>query len=316
MATSLSYLDVLSDPQFHVPFGCGALALSAAFFTLPSLFPTHFASEKQRAWIITGLTAVVMTTGSLPFQYSFFFTGPTSLADIPLMDSAFAIGLCGFFASYCVTDLLLGTLFYRSEVHPLSGYLHHSLYGWMSASLVAYHVPGGFCTLSILELPTLVMAIGRINKAWRSDAVFGATFFTTRICLHIYFVIEIWRAWPGRQLYWFLLSVLPLHLLWFKGWVQQQIRMRKEKSRKMVPSTTTACHPIQVIKPEAQVSAEDTSREDEDDKYITEEAWESRPARHLPRPFLAHRLRAGSSILEHDLDRLGDPISVAPVLVG
>ncbi|KNC98379.1 uncharacterized protein SPPG_06086 [Spizellomyces punctatus DAOM BR117] len=313
MATSLSYLDVLSDPRFHVPFGCGALALSAAFFTLPSLFPTLFATEKQRAWIVTGLTALVMTSSSLPFHYS-FFTGSNSLADVSLMDSAFAIGLCGFFASYCVTDLLLGTLFYRSEVHPLSGYVHHSLYAWMVTSLVTYHVPGGFCTLSILELPTLVMAIGRINKAWRSDALFGATFFTTRICLHIYFVYEIWRAWPDRQFYWFLLGVLPMHLLWFKGWVQQQIRMRKEKLRKMVPSTTTACHPIQSIKPEAQVSAEVTSRED--DKYVTEETWGSRSTRHLPRPFVTHRLRAGSSILEHDLDRITDPIPVAPVLVG
>ncbi|KAJ3282644.1 hypothetical protein HK104_010789 [Borealophlyctis nickersoniae] len=151
------------------------------------------------------------------------------MAASSLLDSQLARYLCAFFVSYLIFDLALGSVFYPKHVHPLSGYFHHTLYIYMVIALLHYKVPGGFATCGILELPTSIMAVGCFNKKWRNDLLFGTTFFATRIALHAYFIADLYAAFPGRYLWVFLAGVFPLHVMWFRGWITQQTRLRKQR---------------------------------------------------------------------------------------
>jgi len=120
-----------------------------------------------------------------------------------------------------------------------SGYFHHTIYSIMVVSLLSSRVPGGFCTMGILELPTAIMALGCINKRFRNDNLFGATFFATRIAIHVYFIVDLYLAFPGRYLWMVLAGVFPLHLMWFSGWIKQQIRIRGDGRKQAAAEKVT-----------------------------------------------------------------------------
>ncbi|KAJ3057192.1 hypothetical protein HK097_011197 [Rhizophlyctis rosea] len=230
VANIRSFLEVLTAADFTVPLFLSAFLLISSYATLPRLFPTTFTSEKSRAWILTFIAAITLTLGSLPFLHSHLVLGRASMASSPLVDSTFARSICAFFVAYLLCDLGVGATCYPKQMNFWSGYFHHTLYTFMVLGLLAAGVPGGFCTMGILELPTAVMALGCFNKKWRNDAVFGATFFLTRIMIHAYFIVDLYHSFPGRPLWTVLAGVMPLHIMWFCGWINQQVRIRREKA--------------------------------------------------------------------------------------
>ncbi|KAJ3042974.1 hypothetical protein HDV00_006281 [Rhizophlyctis rosea] len=221
--------EVLTSSDFIYPFLASTTALSSAYFTLPRIYPTTFATEKSRAWILTLLCATTLTIGCIPFIHSHLLLGPHSMAASPLTDSPLARYLCAFFVAYLITDLSIGSVCYPKHIDPMSGWFHHTLYMIMVIGLLGAGVPGGFCTMGLLELPTGVLALGSVNKKWRNDMVFGSTFFATRILYHAYFIQDLYFSFPGRWLWMVLAGVMPMHVVWFQGWVKQQLRLRKKR---------------------------------------------------------------------------------------
>lgn len=43
-------------------------------------------------------------------------------------ESGLAMGYCAYFVSYLICDLVLGSVYYRDFVDPLSGWAHHLFY--------------------------------------------------------------------------------------------------------------------------------------------------------------------------------------------
>ncbi|KAI8617890.1 hypothetical protein BC830DRAFT_1111361 [Chytriomyces sp. MP71] len=221
---------VLGDPTFTASIG-GFFLFQILFYTaLARCFPITFLSEKARAWILTGLNSLVSVLVSLPFWASFLARLDLSLPQKGFQEWTTAIRVfCGFFMSYLLGDLVLGSLLYRSQMGPSTGYFHHFLYLLLIPIALVYDLGGNFALMSFLELPTLVMAVAQVHKPLRNDALFGALYFLTRIMLHLVIVEQFVVGYPGKWLVLFPVLLLPLHIYWFLEWVQQQVRIRREK---------------------------------------------------------------------------------------
>ncbi|KAJ3209229.1 hypothetical protein HDU67_006309 [Dinochytrium kinnereticum] len=236
-------LQQLSDPEFIFPL-LACLALQpVVYFGLIALFPKQFASPKQRGWILTALSSFVMTVASVPYIADYVMH-PGSLNSAPCMGwTATAKIINAFFVSYCLGDLIMGTLFYPSEMNPWSGYFHHTLYTFMVTNLVQRGLASAFVIFGVLEAPTLLMAMGSIHKPLRNDKLFGAVFFVTRLLFHVYMTLHIaFLAYPWTLTFMYPGCVLPLHVMWFNGWVKQQQRI-KAKAATTQSSTKAASAP-------------------------------------------------------------------------
>ncbi|TPX30548.1 hypothetical protein SmJEL517_g05909 [Synchytrium microbalum] len=186
----------------------------------------YFNTVKKQAWILTLTTSAVMTFGSLPLLIPFLM-GRYRVNELPLLDSEYSIVLSVYFVTYLLADLFIGSIYYKSLIDPLSGWFHHSLYTTVVVLLIRHRVSGAFILAGILELPTLLLAMGQINKKLRQDLVFGGAFFMTRIVLHVYLGIRLYTDFQSWQ-HWIAVGIFPLHAVWFSNWVKQQVRLRSQ----------------------------------------------------------------------------------------
>jgi hypothetical protein len=140
-----------------------------------------------------------------------------------------------FFRVVQILDIVVGLVHYRSQLTLLTTWIHHSCYtllcNWMLKRQIS--VLFGICFLE--ELPTLIMAIGRIDKRLRSDGWFGLTYFVFRVGMHTLLTYNV-VMYSGSDdrigvvRFNFLLTWC-LHVNWFIDWIKQQLRLRKEHSK-------------------------------------------------------------------------------------
>jgi hypothetical protein len=135
-------------------------------------------------------------------------------------------------------DLFLGVLFYREHLYLLTSWIHHIAYfvlcTWVLGTRKWCPL---FAVCCLEELPTLVMAAGRLDAAWRSDLVFGVTYFATRICLHAFLVQqafafeESFADIPAFLVIRFNFALtMCLHGYWFHCFARQQVRLAGERA--------------------------------------------------------------------------------------
>ncbi|KAJ3034255.1 hypothetical protein HDV00_005248 [Rhizophlyctis rosea] len=321
-STTRPIVEVLTSPTFILPLALSTTLLTTSYFLLPYLLPKTFSTEKSRAWILTFVAAIIMSLASLPFLHSHILLGRFSMAQSPLVDSTFARWTCGFFVAYLLCDLGLGRALYPSQMNFWSGYFHHTLYTFMVIGLLAAGVPGGFCTMGILELPTAVMALGCLDKKFRNDAAFGATFFLTRIVIHAYFIVDLYYSFPGRGLWMVLAGVMPLHVMWFKGWINQQLRKRGERERQKVEILVEKVGKDTVVSltdMDTPIAKSTILPSDEIPSLPTMEITKAVPTkrRNTPRPRrqqLIPKMRTGASVKEKSIleqNRFAGLVSVA-----
>lgn len=132
-------------------------------------------------------------------------------------------------------DLLVGVIHYRAHVHPLSGWLHHSLYIWIVQLTINHAWSHIFCLCAVMELPTAILALGTISPArFRSDAWFGFTFFLTRIFLHVCFIVAYAKEGnrtilvEGSYIPSVVLAcAFPMHAMWFTNYIKGVLRRSK-----------------------------------------------------------------------------------------
>ncbi|TPX33839.1 hypothetical protein SmJEL517_g03306 [Synchytrium microbalum] len=194
-----------------------------------SVAPKLFASDRSRAWLLTLTSALVMTVGGLGFAFA-FFASTEQINHFPLLDVGWANAICSCFISFLAADMVLGYLYFKSEVNWLTGWVHHIGYSIVVFGCIQHRVAGGFLTFaSLLELPSIPLSLGHIKKAWRRDYLFGVLFFATRVLVNFYVILHVRVAYPHSNFYLVTAAPLPLHIFWFYNWVQQQIRIRKHK---------------------------------------------------------------------------------------
>jgi hypothetical protein len=142
-------------------FAVGATALSQMGFSKEDQI-------KKRAWIITGFSSGccfllgVYACNEQPIHWDF------SLRARLMGESNLSRFVVHFFRVQAVLDLALGVLFYRSELYFLTSIVHHIAYfllcNWMLRNACSLM----FIICCLEELPTFFLALGHLNKAWRT----------------------------------------------------------------------------------------------------------------------------------------------------
>mmetsp|Transcript_51604 Transcript_51604/g.121098 ORF Transcript_51604/g.121098 Transcript_51604/m.121098 type:complete len:236 (+) Transcript_51604:93-800(+) len=191
--------------------------------------------RKQRAWSITALSAGACFVAAIfvaqDMGWNFYMKEEFGTCN------GLAHYVTRWFRAISVLDLVLGIVFYIEHLHILTSWIHHIAYFLLCNWLV--ETANGYCPLFVIccleELPTFILALGSINKDWRSDFWFGSTFFVLRICLHSFLVWQVFTADStdprlGVVKFNFGLTI-SLHTHWFYGFIRQQLRLRKKQKK-------------------------------------------------------------------------------------
>ncbi|KAG0182418.1 hypothetical protein DFQ28_006009 [Apophysomyces sp. BC1034] len=78
--------------------------------------------------------------------------------------------------------------------------------------------------MAIVELPTVILAVGSLQDDLRSDFLFACTFFVFRILLNVFAIVSLKRHHPIKALWVVSVGMLMLHLYWFHRIVCTQVR--------------------------------------------------------------------------------------------
>lgn len=171
--------------------------------------------EKQTSWVLTLISSCICTVLSTPFVIQFMFSD----FDMQLLglDNEFHTGFICFFISYLILDLGLGSIYYRKRITLITGWVHHIFYIILLFWFLRLKISSLFTVTSILELPTFILAAGSIVHEWRSDVLFGSTFFILRLVAHAWMMIAL-KRYHRIQFMWIVaLIIYPIHLYWFYG---------------------------------------------------------------------------------------------------
>lgn len=149
-------------------------------------------------------------------------------------------------------DLVLGSLHYPSQVSLLTGWTHHLAYQALLFLVLRAGSAHVFCMAAIMELPTVALAAAFIWPELRSDELFLALFFVTRIAFHA--VLAVLYSTPhgitrGTGVGTSYLPIIgltfaaPLHLMWLSTTLRGYIRRRK-----MAPNSPLL-GPLRAVRP-------------------------------------------------------------------
>ncbi|KAF9437976.1 hypothetical protein BGZ76_010346 [Entomortierella beljakovae] len=165
-----------------------------------------------------------------------------SMRKFPI-ESDIATMYSAYFVSYLITDLVLGFIYYRRYLDPLSGWTHHLGYlGVVSNATMQKNVSTLFAIGTPIELSTIFLAIGHIFPKLRSDLLFGTSFFLIRIVYPLVLLPELYLNVEARLCWKVCLSAFILHVHWFSKLVQQQVRYYN--ARKGGCTTQNASQPL------------------------------------------------------------------------
>ena len=224
---------------------CSTLGYAAGYAALRcgGALPPGAAGAKRRAWVITFANAVVCVLAALPVTYRMLtgawkewrgggrFYWVTMQQDE--VETGFARAASTSFVGAMVADLLVGVVDYRAHLDPLTAYFHHTIYVYIHAQILRMRCAAGFQCFFIEELPTVVLAYGRLTGQ-RFDLLYGSTFFLLRILFQSWAMICIVtfpsfrEALRCEDFMWVLLLSLGLHIYWFRGWVISYLKYLKK----------------------------------------------------------------------------------------
>jgi hypothetical protein len=216
------------------------LFYSAVVLVARTMFPV-----KKLAWAISLINSFIMSVIGVFFLLDIlprirmeWFTclGGTTSA-MHGIDN-FGVFTCVIFAVANVTDLILGLVFYPSELGLLTTYIHHTLYTWLmffgvTKNGLFVQTSGPFSTAflfcTIEEIPTFLLALGSMFPSCRTDLGFGATFFVTRLLFHVTILHHEVRCNGYAPMYALISLTLLLHVHWFYGWISKYLFPKNKK---------------------------------------------------------------------------------------
>ena len=149
------------------------------------------------------------------------------------------------------SDLAIGTIYYRSQIGLLTGWVHHTVYMVLVEIAIRRSWSHIFCLCAAMEvrfflvqnfqhnknfddvgkkkkkIPTFILGFMTLYPELRSNVVFAVTFFLTRILFHIALGVSYFlqdnriQATGGSYVPSLLLvSIFPLHAMWFYGCIK------------------------------------------------------------------------------------------------
>jgi hypothetical protein len=123
-----------------------------------------------------------------------------------------------FFIAANIMDLVIGFIRYPEYLDPLTTIFHHIFYISFMAILLAMSYTRGFLLCFLLEIPTVVLALGSVWPSLRSDLLFGVTFVPTRLVFNAYLAFKLGMMHPEGYVWRVCMCVLGLHIYWFYNW--------------------------------------------------------------------------------------------------
>lgn len=182
-----------------------------------------YITQKQIAFILSLKSSIILFVFSLFFNYKLFkynYDVNLYVQNLSSEVDLFAQLVITFFTAYLVTDIIIGYFYYHQYMLPISGYLHHFIYIMLNALSFYINLYPIYILFLSEELPTILLSLGSYNEIYRNDMIFGTTFFLTRILYHM-FLSYVFRK--SYIILFFSILVLPVHLFWFKGWVNKYL---------------------------------------------------------------------------------------------
>lgn len=229
----------LASNRLHTIFYASLVIQHAIFHALSQSWLKGDSKDmlKKRCWILTTVASFVMCVASLPYLYDLVLSGFDLHALRPRTKTV-AEPLAAFFVAYLLSDLTLGSIYYRKLINLSSGWIHHIAYTF----LFSFWVHKGWAHIAaaaaIFELPTLIMGVASICPPLRSNMAFTVTFFSTRVFYHFALLVacvsEHGRNAPGVNGSWgpaiSLVATYPMHLWWgYKCICSIRRRMHKRR---------------------------------------------------------------------------------------
>ncbi|KAI7882891.1 hypothetical protein K492DRAFT_185640 [Lichtheimia hyalospora FSU 10163] len=220
ITSSLTLTQVFQQPIVPLSFLASFISLGGFFYGC--IYTGVAKTEKQISWLLTFASSLVCTIISTPCFYRFWRSG----WDIRLLgvESTWHTASVCFFITYLILDLTMGSLYYRRRITFLTGWFHHTLYILILLWFLRLRTASFFCTAAILEVPTLILALGSLKQSWRCDFLFASTFFVLRLVMHAWMIHELKQHHRVQSLWMVAVVVFPLHLYWFYGIISHQIR--------------------------------------------------------------------------------------------
>lgn len=212
MTAILTSSQIIYQPLVQASFLFSGLFLCSGFFILKR----RWKSEKQISWILTLMSSVVCTITSLPFAVRFFIFRKRDMGLLEYGNQFHTAYSC-FFMTYLFLDLVLGCRYYKSRITLMTGWVHHLFYIAALLWFQKMQITSFFTVASILELPTVILAIGSIDRRLRSDTLFALTFFMLRLVAHAWMMVSLKRHHRVEFMWIITLIIYPLHLYWFYG---------------------------------------------------------------------------------------------------
>ena len=193
--------------------------------------PAFGKDEKKRAWIISAISSLILTIfGS--FRVISYFRGDEDFSEAKIYsDNPLARFLVLFFFSTELTDLVIGQIYYRSQLPILTSYVHHICYMSFMLVLASHNHSNGFIYCFFEELPTFLLAIGILFPSYRNDWAFGISYFLIRILYHFCLILGYMSA-MWESLYWRIATfVMIFHLYWMYKWTFSMYRRYKKNKK-------------------------------------------------------------------------------------
>lgn len=185
---------------------------------------------KRFAWYISAVNSCTMLAHSIYYiifhvQHENILPKLNPLSAFESRDN-FSVHVCIWFLLANFWDVCFGLIFYPEALDPLTAYIHHSVFIWICFTAITGngifietpYFSRGLLMASIEELPTCILSLGYLQPAWRSDLVFGITFFLFRIVFHSYIFYEGHCAGCCKVAKVLYTMSLVLHIYWFTNW--------------------------------------------------------------------------------------------------
>lgn len=198
-----------------ISFMISSVAICLAFFSINSF---SGGNRKSTAWIIMLISSAVLSFFGTVYvaqtEYYSLWTNEFIYGEDKL--SRFVIL---FFMASNLVDLIIGWFFYKEFLDPFTTVFHHIAYMAFMIGLLRENITRGFLLCFFMEIPTFCMSLGTVFKAYRSDTVFGVTFFITRLVFNAYLIIRLANITNYEGYIWKICSfVLCVHIYWFYKW--------------------------------------------------------------------------------------------------
>ena len=151
-----------------------SIPLLLSLFTVQGVASLFIKERKRQMWIMCApMSLFFSVTGVIQSAY-WLISGNVEAS--PFMDFILESIITYFWAEL----LWIGALYFR-DTSLLDFWIHHIVYILFISFIKENGYSGLAPSFLLLEIPTCVRAIGTLVPAWRSNALFNATFIAFRI---------------------------------------------------------------------------------------------------------------------------------------